>query len=129
MRQWVLSVPFQLRFLFAREPQVMGQVLRIVYRAIETHLIHKAGQFGSIVGLISKGDISGKIARDLFEIVYHEGGDLIEIVDKRGMKQLTDTGAIEAAVDKVIADNPEQVEKAKANPKAVNELVAKKLKT
>ena len=40
--QWVLSVPFQLRFLFARNPQVMGRVLGIVYRAIETHLIHKA---------------------------------------------------------------------------------------
>ena len=44
MRQWVLSVPFQLRFLFAKEPQVMGRVLRIVYRAIETYLIHQAGQ-------------------------------------------------------------------------------------
>jgi hypothetical protein len=43
MRQWVLSVPYQLRFLFARDPQVMGRVLGIVYRAIETHLIHKAG--------------------------------------------------------------------------------------
>ena len=42
MRQWVLSVPFQLRFLFARNPQVMGRVLGIVYRAIETHLIHQA---------------------------------------------------------------------------------------
>ena len=44
MRQWVLSVPFQLRFLLAKEPQVMGRVLRIVYRAIETYLIHQAGQ-------------------------------------------------------------------------------------
>jgi len=43
MRQYVLSVPYQLRFLFARDPQVMGRVLGIVYRAIETHLIHKAG--------------------------------------------------------------------------------------
>jgi hypothetical protein len=42
MRQWVLSVPFQLRFLFASQPQVMGRVLGIVYRAIETHLIHQA---------------------------------------------------------------------------------------
>ena len=39
----VLSVPFQLRFLFAGQPQVMGRVLGIVYRAIETHLIHQAG--------------------------------------------------------------------------------------
>ncbi len=41
MRQWILSVPFQLRFLFASQSHVMGQVLGIVYRAIETHLIHQ----------------------------------------------------------------------------------------
>ena len=70
-------------------------------------------QLGSIVDLIAKGDISGKIAKDLFEIVYTEGGDPADIVEKRGMKQVTDTGAIEAAVDQVIADNPAQVEKAK----------------
>jgi aspartyl-tRNA(Asn)/glutamyl-tRNA(Gln) amidotransferase subunit B len=104
-------------------------------------------QLGKIVGLITKGDISGKIAKDLFEIVYTEGGDPEEIVESRGMKQVTDTGAIEAAVDAVIAENPAQVEKAKANPKlagwfvgqvmkatggkanpaAVNDLVTKKL--
>ena len=104
-------------------------------------------QLGGIVDLISSDAISGKIAKDLFEIVYIEGGDPTEIVEARGMKQVTDTGAIEAAVDQIIADNPAQVEKAKANPKlagwfvgqvmkatggkanpkAVNELVAKKL--
>ena len=106
-----------------------------------------AAQLGAILKLIAKGDISGKIAKDLFEIVYTEGGDPAEIVEKRGMKQVTDTGAIEAAVDAIIADNPAQVEKAKANPKlagwfvgqvmkatggkanpkAVNEIVARKL--
>ncbi|MEO9826187.1 MAG: Asp-tRNA(Asn)/Glu-tRNA(Gln) amidotransferase subunit GatB [Paracoccaceae bacterium] len=104
-------------------------------------------QLGKIIGLISSDAISGKIAKDLFEIVYTEGGDPAEIVESRGMKQVTDTGAIEAAVDQIIADNPAQVEKArenpklagwfvgqvmkatggKANPKAVNEIVAKKL--
>ncbi len=104
-------------------------------------------QLGGILDLIAKGDISGKIAKDLFEIVYTEGGDPAQIVEDRGMKQVTDTGAIEAAVDKVIADNPAQMEKAqanpklagwfvgqvmkatggKANPKAVNDLVAAKL--
>ena len=104
-------------------------------------------QLGGIIDLISKGDISGKIAKDLFEIVYTEGGDPAEIVEARGMKQVTDTGAIEAAVDEIIAANPAQVEKAKvnpklagwfvgqvmkatggkANPKAVNEIVSKKL--
>ncbi|MEO1291685.1 MAG: Asp-tRNA(Asn)/Glu-tRNA(Gln) amidotransferase subunit GatB [Pseudomonadota bacterium] len=106
-----------------------------------------AQQLGGIVDLISKGDISGKIAKDLFEIVWAEGGDPAEVVEARGMRQVTDMGAIEAAVDQVIADNPDQVEKAKAkpklagwfvgqvmkatggkaNPQAVNELVAKKL--
>jgi aspartyl-tRNA(Asn)/glutamyl-tRNA(Gln) amidotransferase subunit B len=76
-----------------------------------------ATQLGGIVDLIAKGDISGKIAKDLFEIVYTTGGDPAKIVEERGMKQVTDTGAIEAAVDQVIADNPAQVEKAKQNPK------------
>ncbi len=106
-----------------------------------------AEQLGGILDLIAKGDISGKIAKDLFEIVYTEGGDPAEIVEARGMKQVTDTGAIEAAVDEIIAANPNQVAKAqqnpklagwfvgqvmkatggKANPKAVNELVSAKL--
>jgi aspartyl-tRNA(Asn)/glutamyl-tRNA(Gln) amidotransferase subunit B len=106
-----------------------------------------AAQLGGILDLIAKGDISGKIAKDVFEIVYTEGGNPAEIVESRGMKQVTDLGAIEAALDKIIADNPAQVEKAKANPKlagwfvgqvmkatggkanpkAVNGLVAKKL--
>lgn len=54
-----------------------------------------ADQLGGIVDLISKGDISGKIAKDLFEIVWTEGGDPAQVVDERGMKQVTDTGAIE----------------------------------
>jgi aspartyl-tRNA(Asn)/glutamyl-tRNA(Gln) amidotransferase subunit B len=106
-----------------------------------------AAQLGGILDLISAETISGKIAKDLFEIVYTEGGDPAEIVETRGMKQVTDTGAIEAALDEIIAANPAQVEKAKenpklagwfvgqvmkatggkANPKAVNQLVSKKL--
>jgi aspartyl-tRNA(Asn)/glutamyl-tRNA(Gln) amidotransferase subunit B len=106
-----------------------------------------AAAMGSIVSLISDGTISGKIAKDVFEIVWTEGGDPAEIVEKRGMKQVTDMGAIEAAVDQVIAANPQKVEQAKAkpsmigwfvgqvmqatggkaNPQAVNELIKKKL--
>ncbi len=117
----------------------------------EEHMISEspvsADQLGGILDLIAKGDISGKIAKDLFEIVYTQGGDPTEIVETRGMRQVTDTGAIEAAVDGVIAANPDQVEKAKANPKlagwfvgqvmkatggkanpkAVNEMVSRKL--
>tara|TARA_B110000003_G_scaffold144591_2_gene145664 strand:- start:1562 stop:3073 length:1512 start_codon:yes stop_codon:yes gene_type:complete len=85
-------------------------------------------QLGGIIDLIAKGDISGKIAKDLFEIVYSDGGDPAEIVEARGMKQVTDTGAIEAAVDQVIADNPAQVEKAKANPKLAGWFVGQVMK-
>ena len=68
-----------------------------------------AAQLGGIVDLIASGTISGKIAKDLFEIVWSEGGDPAEIVETRGMKQVTDTGAIEKAVDEVIAANPDKV--------------------
>ncbi len=106
-----------------------------------------AAQLGSILDLIGKGDISGKIAKELFDIVWSEGGEPAELVESRGMKQVTDTGAIEEAVNRVIDDNPDQAMKARdnpklagwfvgqvmkatggrANPKAVNELVTEKL--
>ncbi|MFN3575901.1 MAG: Asp-tRNA(Asn)/Glu-tRNA(Gln) amidotransferase subunit GatB [Tabrizicola sp.] len=76
-----------------------------------------AAQLGGIIDLIAAGTISGKMAKDLFEIVYTEGGDPAEVAKARGMQQVTDTAAIEKAVDEIIAANPEQVEKAKANPK------------
>ena len=85
-------------------------------------------QLGGIIDLIASGDISGKIAKDLFEIVYTEGGDPAEIVAARGMKQVTDTGAIEAAVDQIIAENPAQVEKAKQNPKLAGWFVGQVMK-
>ncbi len=106
-----------------------------------------AGQLGAIVDLISDGTISGKIAKDLFEIVWEEGGDPRDVVEKRGMKQVTDTGAIEKVVDDIIAKNPDKVEQVKAkptmlgwfvgqvikasggkaNPQAVNDILKKKL--
>ena len=87
-----------------------------------------AGQLGGVLDLMSSDAISGKIAKDLFEIVWTEGGDPAEIVEARGMKQVTDTGAIEAAVDQIIADNPAQVEKAKANPKLAGWFVGQVMK-
>jgi aspartyl-tRNA(Asn)/glutamyl-tRNA(Gln) amidotransferase subunit B len=104
-------------------------------------------QLGSIIDLIKEGVISGKIAKDLFEIVWNEGGEPRAIVEARGMKQVTDTGAIEKAIDEIIAANPEKAEQAKlkpnllgwfvgqvmkssggkANPAAVNEIVKAKL--
>ncbi|MEO1207370.1 MAG: Asp-tRNA(Asn)/Glu-tRNA(Gln) amidotransferase subunit GatB [Pseudomonadota bacterium] len=106
-----------------------------------------AAQLAGVVNLIGEDTISGKIGKDLFEIVWTEGGDPAEIVEARGMKQVTDTGAIEKAVEDVIAANPAQAEKAKtkpslagffvgqvmkatggkANPKAVQKIVREKL--
>jgi len=86
-------------------------------------------QLGSIVDLIKEGTISGKIAKDLFEIVWNEGGDPRELVETRGMKQVTDTGAIEKAVDEVIAANPEKVEQAKAKPTLAGWFVGQVMKT
>jgi aspartyl-tRNA(Asn)/glutamyl-tRNA(Gln) amidotransferase subunit B len=106
-----------------------------------------AAQLGAIVDLISSGTISGKIAKDLFEIVWSEGGDPADIVETRGLKQVTDTGAIEKAIDEIIAANPDKVEQVKAkptmlgwfvgqvmkgtggkaNPAAVNDILKKKL--
>ncbi|MDF1855649.1 Asp-tRNA(Asn)/Glu-tRNA(Gln) amidotransferase subunit GatB [Pseudooceanicola sp.] len=83
---------------------------------------------GQIVGLISSGDINGKIAKDVFEIAYTSGRAPEEIVATEGMTQVTDTGAIEAAVDEVIAANPAQVEKAKQNPKLAGWFVGQVMK-
>ncbi|MCB1513458.1 MAG: Asp-tRNA(Asn)/Glu-tRNA(Gln) amidotransferase subunit GatB, partial [Hyphomicrobiaceae bacterium] len=78
-----------------------------------------ASQIGGIVDLIADGTISGKIAKDLFEIVWSEGGEPAEIVAARGMKQVTDVGAIEKAVDDVIAANPDKVAAVQAKPSMI----------
>jgi aspartyl-tRNA(Asn)/glutamyl-tRNA(Gln) amidotransferase subunit B len=88
-----------------------------------------ADQLGEIVDLISEGVISGKIAKDVFEIAWSEGGSPREIVESRGMKQVTDTGAIEKAVDEVIAANPAKVEQAKAKPTMLGWFVGQVMKT
>jgi aspartyl-tRNA(Asn)/glutamyl-tRNA(Gln) amidotransferase subunit B len=115
-------------------------------KTIETTPV-SASQLGEIVDLITLGTISGKIAKDVFEIVWTEGGSPSEIVESRGLKQVTDSGAIEKAVDEIIALNPDkiaavlakpsmlgwfvgQVMKStggKANPQAVNDLLRQKL--
>lgn len=106
-----------------------------------------AEQLSGIIDLIGEGTISGKIAKDLFEIVWQEGGDPRALVESRGMKQVTDLSAIEKVVDDIIAANPDkaaqvkdkpqslgwfvgQVMKAsggKANPQSVNDLLKSKL--
>ncbi|MFN3482019.1 MAG: Asp-tRNA(Asn)/Glu-tRNA(Gln) amidotransferase GatCAB subunit B, partial [Rhabdaerophilum calidifontis] len=72
--------------------------------------------------------VHGKIAKDLFEIVFNEGGDPAEIVEKRGMKQVTDTGAIEKVIDEIIAANPDKVEQAKAKPTLLGWFVGQAMK-
>lgn len=107
-----------------------------------------AKQLGGLIALISDDTISGKIAKDVFAEMYKTSKDAETIVEEKGLKQVTDTGAIEAIVDQVIADNPGQVEaykggkdklfgffvgqvmkasQGKANPAMVNELLKKKL--
>jgi aspartyl-tRNA(Asn)/glutamyl-tRNA(Gln) amidotransferase subunit B len=89
-----------------------------------------ATQVGSILDLVKDGTISGKIAKDLFEIVWSEpGGDPRAIVEQRGMKQVTDTGAIEKVVDEIIAKNPDKVADAKSNPKAIGWFVGQVMKS
>jgi aspartyl-tRNA(Asn)/glutamyl-tRNA(Gln) amidotransferase subunit B len=88
-----------------------------------------ATQLGAIVDLIGEGTISGKIAKDLFEIVWQEGGDPRAVVEARGMKQVTDLSAIEKVVDEIIAANPDKVEQAKAKPQALGWFVGQVMKS
>jgi aspartyl-tRNA(Asn)/glutamyl-tRNA(Gln) amidotransferase subunit B len=71
----------------------------------------------AIIQMVADQTISGKIAKDLLDIVWTEGGDPRAVVEARGMKQVTDTGAIDAAIEAVIAANPAKVEEVKAKPK------------
>ena len=87
-----------------------------------------AGQLGAILDLIAGGTISGKIAKDLFDIVWSEGGDPHAIVEARGMKQVTDVAAIERMVDEIIADNPDKVAQAKAKPALIGWFVGQVMK-
>jgi len=107
----------------------------------------KAEELGKLIDLIKDDTISGKIAKQVFEIMFETGQDPAHIVEERGLKQVTDTGAIEAVVDEIIAANPDKAEEykqkpkalgwfvgqvmqrtqGKANPKTVNELLKKKL--
>ncbi|MBK3398452.1 MULTISPECIES: Asp-tRNA(Asn)/Glu-tRNA(Gln) amidotransferase subunit GatB [Methylobacterium] len=87
-----------------------------------------ADQLGAIVDLIGDNTISGKIAKDVFEIVWSEGGEPRQIVESRGLRQVTDTGAIEAAIDQIIAANPDKVEQAKAKPTLLGWFVGQTMK-
>jgi aspartyl-tRNA(Asn)/glutamyl-tRNA(Gln) amidotransferase subunit B len=86
-------------------------------------------QIGGLVDLITSNIISGKIAKDLFEILWTEGGDPATIVEARGLKQVTDMGAIEKAVNEIIAGNPDKVEQVKQKPSMLGWFVGQVMKS
>jgi aspartyl-tRNA(Asn)/glutamyl-tRNA(Gln) amidotransferase subunit B len=87
-----------------------------------------AAQLGAILDLLGEGTISGKIAKDVFEIVWTEGGDPRIVVEQRGLKQVTDVGALEKIVDEILAKNPDKLADAKSNPKAIGWFVGQVMK-
>jgi aspartyl-tRNA(Asn)/glutamyl-tRNA(Gln) amidotransferase subunit B len=113
-----------------------------------TDSVIAAAQLGQLIDLISDNTISGKIAKDVFAEMYKSGKDPAQIVEEKGLKQVTDSGAIEKIVDEVIAENPDNVaayrsgkdklfgffvgqvmkkSQGKANPNIINDLLKKKL--
>ena len=87
-----------------------------------------AAQLGGLIDLISDDVISGKIAKDVFQRMIDGEGDPADIVENNGLKQVTDTGAIEAIVEDVIAANPEQAEAVKEKPKTMGWFVGQVMK-
>jgi aspartyl-tRNA(Asn)/glutamyl-tRNA(Gln) amidotransferase subunit B len=88
-----------------------------------------AAQLGTILDLIAEGAISSKIAKDVFEIVWNEGGDPRVIVEQRGLRQVTDVAAIEKLVDAIVAKNPDKVEQVKTKPNLLGWFVGQVIKT
>ncbi|MEZ5494996.1 MAG: Asp-tRNA(Asn)/Glu-tRNA(Gln) amidotransferase subunit GatB [Pseudomonadales bacterium] len=111
-----------------------------------------AEQLGGMIARIKDGTISGKIAKQVFELMWNAGGSADTIIEQHGLKQVSDSGAIEKIVDDIIAANPQQVDnyraatedkrpkmlgffvgqimkvsQGKANPQQVNEILLKKL--
>jgi aspartyl-tRNA(Asn)/glutamyl-tRNA(Gln) amidotransferase subunit B len=96
-------------------------------RGIEASPI-SAHQLGELLDLQKEGVISGKIAKDVFDILLSEGGEPREIVEKRGLRQVTDAGAIERHVDAAIAANPDKAEQARAKPALLGWFVGQVMK-
>ncbi len=138
-----------------RDPRVsanwiMGELFSALNRT-DTDIAESpvsSGQLGRLIDLISDGTVSNRLAKDVFEVMFETGEDPEKIVEERGMKQVTDAGAIETVVDEVIANGAAQVAQykggnekvlgwfvgqvmkttnGKANPKTVNEFLRKKL--
>jgi aspartyl-tRNA(Asn)/glutamyl-tRNA(Gln) amidotransferase subunit B len=82
----------------------------------------------AILRMVAENAISGKVAKDVLTIAWTEGGDPREIVERRGLKQVSDVGALEKIVDEIVANNPDKVADAKANPKAIGWFVGQVMK-
>jgi aspartyl-tRNA(Asn)/glutamyl-tRNA(Gln) amidotransferase subunit B len=108
------------------------------------------GNLGRLIDLIADGTISGRIAKDVFDAMVETGADPFAIVKDKGLEQITDEGVIEAAVEAVVAANPDKADEVragktkligwfvgqvmqatggKANPRTVNAMLARKLGT
>jgi len=106
-----------------------------------------ANQLGKLIDLISDKTVSGRIAKQVFEIMFESGGDPAQIIEENGLKQVTDLSAIESVIDKIIDAHPDKAEQVKekpkmmgwfvgqvmqqtggkANPQAVNQILKEKL--
>ncbi len=95
--------------------EILGRLNRDGLSIVQSPV--SAAANNAIVAMIADKTISGKIAKDLLDIIWSEGGDPRAVVEARGLRQVTDTGAIDAAIEAVIAANPEKVEEVKAKPK------------
>jgi aspartyl-tRNA(Asn)/glutamyl-tRNA(Gln) amidotransferase subunit B len=87
-----------------------------------------ASQLGAILDLIADGTISGKIAKDVVEIVWSKGGDPHQIVKAGGLEQVSDLSAIEKVVDDIIGANADKAEQTKSNPKLLGWFVGQVMK-
>ncbi len=82
----------------------------------------------AILRMVAASEISGKIAKELFDIVWNEGGDPVKIVQERGLKQVSDTGALEKIIDELIAANPDKAAEVKQKPKMIGWFVGQVMK-
>jgi len=82
----------------------------------------------AILRMVAENAISGKVAKDVLTIAWTEGGDPREIVERRGLRQVSDIGALEKMVEEIVTKNPDKVADAKANPKAIGWFVGQVMK-
>jgi aspartyl-tRNA(Asn)/glutamyl-tRNA(Gln) amidotransferase subunit B len=85
-------------------------------------------QLGKMLDLLAEGTISGRIAKDLFEILWTEGGEPHEIIRTRGMIQVNDTDAIDQVIEAIIADHPDKVEQLRSKPTLLGWFVGQAMK-